>query len=82
MESIILKKMPNLQTPGLEKASKAAVLLERLKWPYLQPKLLLLQSNLDRLKSTMLLMLNVITYARQVSSKSVLRCLQCARQFV
>ena len=72
MESIIVKKLPNLRAPGLEKASKASLLLERLKWPYLQPKLHLLQSNLDRLKSTILLMLNVITYARQVSSKLVI----------
>ena len=70
MESIIIKKLPNLKTSGLEKASKATVILERLKWPYLQPKLQLLQSNLDRLKSTILLMLNVITYARHVAAKS------------
>ncbi len=72
MENIIVKKLPNLRAPGLEKASKATILLERLRWPYLQPKLQYLQSNLDRLKSTILLMLNVITYARQVSTKSVL----------
>jgi len=72
MENIVVKKLPNLRAPGLEKASKATILLERLGWPYLQPKLQYLQSNLDRLKSTILLMLNVITYARQVSTKSVL----------
>ena len=71
MENIIVKKLPNLRAPGLEKASKATILLERLRWPYLQPKLQFLQSNLDKLKSTVLLMLNVITYARQVSMKSV-----------
>ncbi len=70
MESILLKKMPNLRTPG-GKTPKAVLLLERVKWSYLQPKLQLLCSNLDRLKSTLLLMLNVITYARQVSGKSV-----------
>ena len=72
MDTIIVKKMPNLRAPGVQKSSKATVLLERLKWPYLQPKLQLLQINLDRLKSTILLMLNVITYARQVATKSVL----------
>lgn len=44
---------------------------ERLKWPFLQPKMQLLRSNLDRLKSTLVLMLNVITYARKVSEEYV-----------
>ncbi len=69
MESILVEKLPNLRTPGGEKVSKAVVLLQKLRWPYLQPKLRLLQGNLDRLKSTILLMLNVITYARQVNKK-------------
>ncbi|KAI9878656.1 MAG: hypothetical protein M1830_000272 [Pleopsidium flavum] len=51
--------------PGGKKMAVAA--LERLKWPFLQPKMQLLRSNLDRLKSTLVLMLNVITYARKVS---------------
>ena len=37
--------------------------LERLRWSYLQPELQLLRSNLDRLKSTLLLMLNHICEA-------------------
>ncbi|KAL8818282.1 MAG: hypothetical protein Q9191_007975 [Dirinaria sp. TL-2023a] len=37
---------------------------EKFKWPFLQPRIELLRSNLDRLKSTLLLMLNVIIYAR------------------
>ena len=53
------------------------VLLERAKWSYLQPKLQLLRSNLDRLKSTLLLMLNVITYARQVAGRYDLVFLCC-----
>lgn len=78
MESILVKKLPSLSGQddicggGGGKKSKAATLLERMKWGYLQPKLQLLRSNLDRLKSTLLLMLNVITYARQVAGKSVL----------
>jgi len=69
MESILVEKMPNLRETGGEKVSKALVLLQKLRWPYLQPKLRLLQGNLDRLKSTIPLMLNVITYARQVKKK-------------
>lgn len=74
MENILVKKMPGLAKEGGkggERTKKAVVMLERLKWGYLQPKLQLLRSNLDRLKSTLLLMLNVITYARQVSGKYV-----------
>jgi hypothetical protein len=70
MESILVKKLPNLSTQS-GRTPKPALLLERLRWPYLQPKLRLLRSNLDRLKSTLLLMLNVITYARQVAEKCV-----------
>ena len=71
MEDILVKKLPSLGRGGGEgeRAKRATVLLERLKWGYLQPKLRLLGSNLDRLKSTLLLMLNFITYARQVAEK-------------
>ena len=76
MENILVKKLPSLAGKGKEgrggeRAKRATILLERLKWGYLQPKLQLLRSNLDRLKSTLLLMLNVITYTRQVSEKYV-----------
>ena len=77
MENILVKKMPSLAKgdgrhgKSGERTKRAMVMLERLKWGYLQPKLQLLRSNLDRLKSTLLLMLNVITYARQVSGKYV-----------
>ena len=37
--------------------------LERLRWPFLQPKMELLRSNLERLKSTLILMLHVLAYA-------------------
>ncbi len=37
--------------------------LEALRWPFLQPKMELLRSNLERLKTTLILMLNVLTYA-------------------
>lgn len=76
METILVKRLPSLAGEGKagrggERVKRATVMLERLKWGYLQPKLQLLRSNLDRLKSTLLLMLNVITYARQVSGKYV-----------
>ena len=72
MEDTLVKRLPNLgsgKEGNGERVKRATVMLERLRWGYLQPKLQLLRSNLDRLKSTLLLMLNVITYARQVSEK-------------
>ena len=55
MEEILVKKLPSLgggdkNGRGGDRAKKAIVMLERLKWGYLQPKLQLLRSNLDRLK--------------------------------
>lgn len=41
--------------------------VERLKWPFLQPKMELLRSNLERLKSTLILMLSVLAYAHKVN---------------
>lgn len=57
---------------------RAVAAYERLKWPFLQPKMQLLRSNLDRLKSTLVLMLNVITYARKVSEEYVLPLVKIA----
>ena len=65
MERLLVKKLPNIGIGMGEKAKRASLLLERLKWPYLQPRLELMRINLERLKSTLNLMLNVITLARQ-----------------
>lgn len=42
-----------------------------LKWPFLQPKMQELRANLERLKSTLVLMLNMLTYARNVQIQYV-----------
>ena len=39
---------------------------DRWRWPFLQPKVELLRSNLERLKSTLILKLHVLTYAMQI----------------
>ncbi|CZR63652.1 uncharacterized protein PAC_13549 [Phialocephala subalpina] len=44
--------------------------VERLKWPFKQPKMELLRSNLDRLKASLTLMLQVLSYARDVSNRN------------
>ena len=64
MEKVLVKKLPRLGNREGEKAKRASLLLEKLKWPYLQPKLELMRSNLEKLKSTLNLMLNVFAYAR------------------
>ena len=46
--------------------------MEKLKWPFLQPKVQELRANLERLKSTLVLMLNVLTYARKVQTEWVM----------
>ena len=69
MERVLFKKLPHLASKEGEKAKRAVMVLERLKWPYLQPKLELMRCNLEKLKSTLNLMLNVITLARQQNSR-------------
>lgn len=51
------------------KANRGTAALERLKWPFKQSKMELLRGNLDRLKASLTLMLQVLSYARDVSSR-------------
>lgn len=69
MESLLLKKMPHLHSPPTNRKSSAAIMLERLQWPAIKGKIEFMRSNLERMKSTLTLMLNVIIYAQQVSEK-------------
>ena len=70
VDNMILKRTPLLrQSNGEDKATRSKRMMERPWWPYIQPKVLFLQSNLERLKSTLLLMLNVISYARMTMER-------------
>ena len=70
MDKIFLRRTPLLRHRDEgDQATRGKKLMERLWWPYIQSKVLLLRSNLEKLKSTLLLMLNVFTYARLVSAK-------------
>ena len=69
MDKTLAKSVSRLGLENGQKRVWTVAALERLKWPFFQPKMQLLRSNLERLKSTLLLMLNVITYARQVADK-------------
>jgi hypothetical protein len=42
-------------------------LKDRLKWPFVEKRVTLLRVNLDRLKSTLMLMLEVLKYARSIA---------------
>ncbi|KAG8527405.1 uncharacterized protein KY384_007557 [Bacidia gigantensis] len=70
MDTMLLAKVPGLQSISTDRKFRAKNLLERLRWPTIKGKIQLLNSNLDRLKSTLTLMLNVIVYARQISEKT------------
>ena len=70
-----MERIGGLASSGKTKGRGGKVMLsavEKLKWPFLQPKMQELRANLERLKSTLVLMLNVLTYARKVQTECVL----------
>ena len=71
MDDLLLKKVPSLQAQAIpgEKKSRATVMLEKLRWSTIKSKVECLRSNLDRMKSTLTLMINVIIYAKKVSEQ-------------
>jgi hypothetical protein len=69
-----MERISGLSSNGKRKGKGGKVVLsamEKLKWPFLQPKMQELRANLERLKSTLVLMLNVLTYARKVQTECV-----------
>ena len=65
MDGALLKKIKRIGLDGSSNRT-TVVALERLKWPFLKPKVMLLWSNLEKLKSSLHLMLNVFIYARSL----------------
>lgn len=65
MDQVLVKKFANTKSAEKDRRIKAAQTLERLRWPFIKGKIELLTSNLERQKSTLVLMLNVITLAKQ-----------------
>jgi hypothetical protein len=41
-------------------------MIDRMKWPYVEKKVTIVRVNLDRFKSTLILMLEVLKYARSI----------------
>jgi hypothetical protein len=57
-----------VDTDGDEDDRKSVVnALRRLKWPLVQPKFIALHARLERLKNTLVLTLNVVSYASRTS---------------
>lgn len=71
LDKMILKNMPNLSQGN--KATRATMAMERLKWPFIQPRIQLLKGSLDMLRANISLMLNVLIYARHKSERLVSR---------
>lgn len=69
MDTLLLRKVPQLKAGSTDKKARAKTLLEHLKWPAIKRKIEILNCNLDRLKSTLTLMLEVINYAQQVARR-------------
>ena len=66
MDHLLVKKFPNTRSAEKEKGrrARAALTLERLRWPFIKGRIELLTSSMEQQKSTLVLMLNVIALAR------------------
>ena len=69
MDHVLVKKFANIKSTAKDRRIKAAQILERLRWPFIKGKIELLTGDLERQKSTLVLMLNVIALAKQEHEK-------------
>ncbi|KAJ5771843.1 hypothetical protein N7520_002372 [Penicillium odoratum] len=76
IDEAIRRKDPSSAKSKLERGTRRLTIL------ILGPDLELLKSHLDKLKLTMLLMLNVIMYAREINRTSDNFSLECQRQLI
>ena len=65
IDAALEKSMNNIN------AGKAKAALEKMKWAFKEPKMELLRSNLERLMSSLLLLLSVLSYARDIADEWV-----------
>ena len=70
LDLALMDMMMRMDLDGKSEQPNSAI-FERSVWPFLQPKIELLWNNLNKLKSTLHLTLNVLIYARQVAEKYV-----------
>lgn len=67
LDAVMRKTMAErVSKKGIRTGKSSLSFLDKLKWLFMQPKVEFLRTNLERLKSTLLLMLNVLTYARDL----------------
>ncbi|KAK4695636.1 hypothetical protein P7C71_g2151, partial [Lecanoromycetidae sp. Uapishka_2] len=71
MDRLLVDRLPHLSAAEGDQTKKAILMLERLKWPRLQLKLQVVRGNLDRLKSTLLLMLHVLILGKLMAERHV-----------
>ena len=76
--SNVFQEIEGLLTDGIamktntgEATNRSSAVRQRLTWPFMEPRIQLLSTNLEKLKSTLSLMLQVIILARQISEKLV-----------
>lgn len=69
LDNALEKAIGNSGVTSKAKAQRGMSTFEKLRFPFKQPKLDLLRSNLDRLKASLSLMLQVLSYARDVSNR-------------
>jgi hypothetical protein len=68
--NILEKSLP--KNEGVERRGVGVPRLkitDKMKWPFLQPKVELLRVNLDRLKASLTLMLQVLNYAKDLAGR-------------
>ena len=58
--------------PQPEKAHSKRAKLDALKWPFIQPRIEAMRSNLEKHKTKLILMVQVLTFAKMVASELVL----------
>ena len=70
IDQALMDKMTRTGLDGKPEQPELSI-LEKSIWPFLQEKIKPLWNNLDKLKSTLLLRLSVLSYARLVTEKCV-----------
>lgn len=65
-----IQKMLDQNIDLSEKGSSTMSKLKKLKWPLLEPRMQNLQSRLERLKNTLVLVLSVINYSRDAREQT------------
>ncbi|KAK5233538.1 hypothetical protein LTR47_005160 [Exophiala xenobiotica] len=69
LEKVMQKAMERTSKKASKPGKLTLSAFDKLTCPFLQPKMEVLRSNLERLKSTLVLMLNVLTYAKDLRAE-------------